>query len=112
MVSEPQVLAVPRAHPLAQRRAVCVEDVARVAVVDAETSAAGLTLVGAGRGVLPVGAHARRYSPRPDVVYVDLPDAANLIWGLVWHRDGATAPVRAFVRAAAELTPPKAGHDR
>ena len=104
LVSEAQVLAVPATHPLARRRSVSAADAAGIAVVSAETPAAALALVGAGRGAVALGAHARRYWTRPDVVYVALADAPLLDWGLVWHRDGASASVRAFARAAAELT--------
>ncbi|SEF25068.1 hypothetical protein SAMN05421837_102993 [Amycolatopsis pretoriensis] len=62
-----------------------------------------LTLAGAGEGVPPVGAHIRRYYPRPDVAYVPLADALRLEWGLVWREGSATARGRAFTEAAAEL---------
>ncbi|ROQ26251.1 DNA-binding transcriptional LysR family regulator [Streptomyces sp. PanSC19] len=62
-----------------------------------------LTLVGAGEGVFTVGAHARRYFARPDVVYVPFEDAEPVEWGLVWLADGATARVRAFGEAALDL---------
>jgi hypothetical protein len=62
-----------------------------------------LTFVGAGRGVFPVGAHARRYYPRPDVAYVPFDDAPPLEWGLLWRADGATARVHAFSQAAHDL---------
>ncbi|MFJ8623585.1 LysR substrate-binding domain-containing protein [Kitasatospora sp. NPDC093550] len=69
----------------------------------AETVQEALTLVGAGQGVLPVGAHARRYYPRPDVAYVPLDGAPPLEWGLVWPAEHTTARVRAFAEAAADL---------
>jgi DNA-binding transcriptional LysR family regulator len=65
-----------------------------------------LTLVGEGRGVLPVGAHARRYHPRPDVTYVPFDDAPPVRWGLLWRTDGATARVLAFAEAARDLLSP------
>ncbi|WP_170290431.1 hypothetical protein [Kitasatospora atroaurantiaca] len=63
-----------------------------------------LTLVGAGRGVFPVGAHTRRYYVRPDVACVPVRDAPPLEWGLLWPATGATARVRAFSEAATDLT--------
>ncbi len=62
-----------------------------------------LTLIGAGHGVFPVGAQARRYYARPDVAYVPIGDAPPLRWGLLWRADGATARVRAFAQAAQDL---------
>jgi hypothetical protein len=62
-----------------------------------------LMLVGAGQGVLPVGAHVRRYCARPDVSYVPFRDAPPVEWGLAWPRGRATARVLAFTRAAEDL---------
>jgi hypothetical protein len=62
-----------------------------------------LTLVGAGRGVLPVGAHSMRYDARPDVTYVIVRDAPPLRWGLLWRADAETARIRTFSRAAVGL---------
>ena len=59
-----------------------------------------LTLIGAGRGVFPVGAHAAWFHARPDVAYVPLSDAAPLRWGVVWAPAGGTARVRAFTDSA------------
>ncbi|WP_219466214.1 LysR family transcriptional regulator [Nonomuraea rhizosphaerae] len=61
-----------------------------------------LTLIGAGKGVFPVGAQARQYYARPDVVYVPFSDTPPLEWGLVWRAGEDTALVRAFVAAARE----------
>ncbi|MGV9356630.1 LysR family transcriptional regulator [Streptomyces misionensis] len=132
LVREARMLAVPAGHPFARRTTVSVEDLARVTVLripetlpeslrqdraplrtpagrpitpgpSAMTFNEMLTLVGAGEGVFPVGAHARRYFARPDVVYVPFEDAAPMEWGLVWLADGATARVRAFSEAARGL---------
>ncbi|HEY7045442.1 MAG TPA: LysR family transcriptional regulator [Nocardioidaceae bacterium] len=126
LVTEARMLAVPAGHPLAERTSVSVEDLADVTVVrtpdDLPDSlhppeAAGLlepvpgagsfqealTLVGAGRGVLPIGAHIRRYYTRPDVAYVVLRDAPPVHWRLMWRSDGATARVRAFAEVAHDL---------
>ncbi|MGB2570964.1 LysR family transcriptional regulator [Micromonospora citrea] len=132
LVSEARFLAVPVGHPFARRHAVSVEDLARVTVLQLpdtlpqslradrtpDTTPAGLpiptgrsaatfheilTLIGAGLGVFPVGANARRYYARPDVAYVRLHDAPPLHWGLLWRADGATARVRAFAEATHAL---------
>jgi DNA-binding transcriptional LysR family regulator len=122
LVRETRFLAVAAGHPFARRDAVPVADLARVTVLRCalpdpwlDEHAPGavvrpraglqelLTLAGAGEGVLPVGAHIRRYYPRPDVAYVPLDGAPWLEWGLVWRAGSATARVRAFAEAAAEL---------
>ncbi|GAA3396618.1 LysR family transcriptional regulator [Cryptosporangium minutisporangium] len=132
LVSEARMLAVPIQHPFARRSSVSLEDLARVTLlqlpdtlpdslrqdltprttpserpIDVGPSAATfnelLTLVGAGRGVFPVGAQARRYYARPDVAYLPFDDAPVLQWGLIWRADNATARVRAFTRAAHDL---------
>ncbi|MCG7526188.1 LysR family transcriptional regulator [Streptomyces sp. OfavH-34-F] len=132
LVREARMLAVPAGHPFARRAAVSVEDLARVTLLQVpgtlpeslrrdwapDRTPAGkpitlgpsamtfnetLTLVGAGEGVFVVGAHARRYFARPDVVYVPFGDAEPAEWGLVWSADGATARTRAFGEAALGL---------
>ena len=128
LVTEARMLAVPAGHALADRRFVSVEDLAGVTLLrppDAlpgSASPAGsrrgasvdhrargrsfqeiLTLVGAGRGVFEIGAHARRYYARPDVANVPFRDAPTVQWILMWRADGATARVRAFAEAAQEV---------
>lgn len=132
LVSEARMLAVPAGHPFARRPSVSVEDLARVAVLQLpdtlpaalrrdrtpSTTPSGrpiapgpsaatfnevLTLIGAGRGVFPVGAQTRRYYARPDVAYVPFSDAPPLRWGLLWRADNTTARVRAFVQATGDL---------
>ncbi|MCG5216038.1 LysR family transcriptional regulator [Streptosporangium sp. KLBMP 9127] len=132
LVSETRMLAVPSQHPFARRTSVSLEDLARVKVLQLpdtvpdslrddrtpHTTPAGrpiehgpaaatfnemLTLIGAGQGVFPVGAHSRRYYARPDVTYIPFSDAPPLQWGLLWRADGATARVRAFTEAAHDL---------
>lgn len=119
LVRELRFLAVAAGHPFARLDAVPAADLARVTVLRCalpdpwlDEHAPGaevrpraglqelLTLAGAGEGVLPVGAHIRRYYPRPDVTYVPLADAPRLEWGLVWRTE--TARVRAFADAAAD----------
>lgn len=132
LVREARVLAVPVDHPFAHADTVGVEDLARVTVLQLPESAAEsvradrspgqtpagrpvdlgrstgtlqelLTLVAAGEGVLPVGAHTGRYYARPDVAYVPFADAPAMEWGLLWRTDGASARVRAFAAAADDL---------
>jgi DNA-binding transcriptional LysR family regulator len=129
LVTEARMLAVPSGHPFADRQSVAVGELAGVAVLRAPDShpagqtpaelpmesgpAAGsfqeiLTLVGAGRGVFPIGAHMRRYYMRPDVAYVPLRDAQPVQWRLMWRADGATARIHAFAAAAHDLVSPAA----
>jgi DNA-binding transcriptional LysR family regulator len=126
LITEARMLAVPAGHPFATRTSVSVEDLAGATEVRTPddlpdspppgatarpigpTPAAGsfqeaLTLVGSGRGVLPIGAHIRRYYTRPDVAYVVLRDAPPVHWRLMWRSDGATARVRAFAEMAHDL---------
>jgi len=132
LMSEGRMLAVPAGHPLARREAVSLEDLAGVTMLQlpgnlpaslradrtpaatpagrpivagpvAATFNEALTLIGAGRGVFPVGEQARRYYGRPDVAYVPFRDAPPLRWGLLWRVDGATARIRAFAETAEGL---------
>ncbi|NJP43741.1 LysR family transcriptional regulator [Streptomyces sp. PRB2-1] len=131
LLSEPRMLAVPAGHELAARTSVSVEDLARTELLRAPCSLpdhwrepgsprltpAGrpipvgrsaatfqeiLTLVGAGLGVFPVGAHAVRFHARPDVAFVPFHDTPPLEWGPVWRASRATARVRAFAESAAD----------
>ncbi|WP_457028852.1 LysR family transcriptional regulator [Kitasatospora sp. P5_F3] len=104
LVTEAQLLAVPGGHRLAGRESVSVAELGELRLLAAETSLQeALTLVGAGQGVFPVGAHVRRYHPRPDVGYVRLDGAEPLEWRLHWRADGATARVRLFEEVMREL---------
>lgn len=132
LVREARMLAVPSGHPFARRASVSVEDLARVRLLQLPATmpdsyredrtprhtpagrpiepgpGAGsfnelLTLVGAGQGVFPVGAHTRRYYPRPDVAYVPFRDAPPVEWGLLWCAETETQRVRAFAKAARDL---------
>lgn len=134
LLSEPRMLAVPAGHPFARRGSVSVEDLARTEVLQAPCSLpdhwrapgsprltpAGraipvgrsaqtfqeiLTLVGAGQGVFPVGAHATRFHARPDVAFVPFHDTPPLDWGPVWRASRANARIRAFADAAAQAEP-------
>ncbi|MEO3807711.1 LysR family transcriptional regulator [Sphaerisporangium sp. B11E5] len=128
---EPSALAVAARHPFARRASVSMEDLAREpvlrpgevpgyldrSVVPARTPGGlpiergpgfgtvqeMLALVGAGRGVFPVPAHAARYDARPDVAYVPLEDGPPYEWRLIWRATARTARVRAFCRAARDF---------
>ncbi|MEW2129290.1 LysR substrate-binding domain-containing protein [Streptomyces sp. NPDC005435] len=131
LLTERRLLAVPSGHPLAREEAVSVEVLAEHPVVQyPEVTSAGfkrdrtpertpsgrpvpkgpagrtfsemLTLVAMGRGVLPVGEHARRYYPRPDLAYVPLHDAPPIRRGPIWRPDNTSARVREFVRATVD----------
>ncbi|MFJ9666932.1 LysR family transcriptional regulator [Streptomyces sp. NPDC101219] len=127
LIREAQVLAVPSDHPFTRGQRVRAADLARVPLVrlpghtsllprhradafsvvaegpSAETLQEALTLVGAGQGALPAGAHTRRYYPRPDIAYLPISDAPALEWALVWPAARHTARVRSFVAAADRL---------
>ncbi|KUL38916.1 LysR family transcriptional regulator [Streptomyces sp. NRRL F-4489] len=134
LLRESRVLAVAAGHPLAGERSVSLEVLADHPVIqypDATSvtfkrdrtpdhTPSGrpvpkgpvggsfsemLTLVAMGRGVLPVGEHARRYYPRPDLAYVPLHDAQPIERGLIWSEANTTARVRAFVSAATDAAP-------
>ncbi|MEU3962622.1 LysR family transcriptional regulator [Streptomyces buecherae] len=128
---EDPVLAVSARHPFARRAAVRLDDLARTPVlrprllgpeVDAlavpATTPGGhliergpdfgtiqemLALVGAGRGVYPVPAHAQRFDSRPDVVYVPIEDAPPFAWRLLWRTAATTHQLRAFAEAAQDV---------
>ncbi|MET9493023.1 LysR substrate-binding domain-containing protein [Nocardia sp. NPDC006630] len=107
LVSEAQIVAVPANHSLAQRRSVTFADLEHTTVLRGPATATEqLTLVGAGQGVLPIGAHARRYHPRPDVAYLPLRDAPPVRWALHWRTADNSVRIREFVRAAAVAAEP------
>lgn len=105
LVSEARFLAVPVAHPFARRDTLRRADLKGAALLTASslTTPEALTQVGAGTGVLPVGASTRRYHARPDVAYVHIVDAPPVETHLLWRADSATARVRAFAEAAQDL---------
>jgi DNA-binding transcriptional LysR family regulator len=65
-----------------------------------------LTLIAAGKGVFPVGEHAARFYPRPDIAYIPLRDAPLIHWGPVWLTANSSGRVREFARAAKATGPP------
>ncbi|MFI6940418.1 LysR family transcriptional regulator [Streptomyces sp. NPDC050418] len=132
LITEARVLAVAAGHPFARRSSLAPDDLARVTLLRhpdslppalredlapartpaglpieagavAGTSNELLTLVGAGAGAALVGAHTRRYAARHDVAYVPVEGLPPVVWGLVRNAGAASARVRAFAEAAAEL---------
>lgn len=125
LVREAWVLAVPISHPFARRETLEPEDLGRVTVLEvggmpridrpdgaagqngstpiAATLTEGLTLVGAGLGVLAVGASVPRYFPRPDVSYVPLIGGPSLEWALAWCSDQTNLRTLLFAEAAQQV---------
>lgn len=141
VLSEPRVLAVPVGHPLARRRGVSLEDLARVTVFgvtgpaprywwdfhvprrtpsgrtiprgqSVATFQVLLALIAAGQGVSPVAASVQRYYARPDIAFVPLDDAPHTQVALVWRTAGVTARIRAFAQAAADAVHANGGPAR
>ncbi|WP_020519466.1 LysR family transcriptional regulator [Catelliglobosispora koreensis] len=135
LLSESQLLAVPLEHPLAGCTEVTREVLADHSVVQmpdafpeearqyripattpsgrpvllgpkADTFPEILALVATGKGVFPVGEHAARFYPRPDIVYVPMPDAPPVQWAPMWLPANETALIRAFVDCAVEAAAP------
>ncbi|MBM7494055.1 DNA-binding transcriptional LysR family regulator [Micromonospora luteifusca] len=131
LLAEPQLLAVPRHHRLATRAEVTQDVLADHPVIQmpdtmpettrhyripkmtpsgrpvlqgpaANTFPEILALVAAGKGVFPVGAHAARFYPRPDIAYIPMPDAPLVQWAPVWLKTNETGIVRAFITCAVE----------
>lgn len=129
LVQEPLVLAIPTAHPLAQRDGLTVADLAAEpfvtydpaagSVVDAAVvrtcAAAGFTphrehlvnetatviaLVAAGLGVALVPASARALSLQ-GVTYRDLPDTESVTLALAWRHDDDSPLLANVLRALA-----------
>jgi DNA-binding transcriptional LysR family regulator len=129
LFSEPRLLAVGTGHPLARRKSVSVEDLAQgpiprasCSIPDhwddpghdrrtpagrpirsgprAETLEEVLALVGAGKGIFPVGQQVARFHARPDVAYVAFRDAPPLDWAPIWRAGHLTARIQAFCAAA------------
>jgi DNA-binding transcriptional LysR family regulator len=129
----PLSLAVPARHPLADRPSVPAEELAGHPLIRiagpaprywreaqsprltpggraipsgpaAGTIQEALALVAAGRGAMPLCVPTARRHVRGDVVFVPLTGLPDSALTLVWHRDRATARVRAFARAVAEGT--------
>lgn len=135
LLAEPQLLAVPAGHLLDGLTEVSREVMADHPVIQmpdtmpeesrryriptstpsgrpvllgpkADTFPEILALVAAGRGVFPVGEHAARFYPRPDVRYVPMPDAPPVLWAPVWLPGNDRGLVRAFVDCAMRVAEP------
>jgi DNA-binding transcriptional LysR family regulator len=131
LLAEPQLLAVPTGHQLAQCDEVTSETLADYPVVQmpdtfpeetrqyrvpkatpsgrpvrhgpkAETFPEILALIAAGKGVFPVGEHAARFYPRPDIAYVPISDAPPVQWAPIWLDSNETDLIRAFIACAGE----------
>ncbi|MFC4909739.1 LysR family transcriptional regulator [Actinomadura gamaensis] len=129
LLTEPRMLAVPADHALAAERSVPLAMLADHPLIQGLTDAPhtfrtdrfphrtpdgrpvtpgpqaasfgeALTLIAAGKGVFPVGAHAARFYPRPDIAYVPIHDAPPIAWGPVWLTANSSERIREFVRAA------------
>ncbi|MGW2308828.1 LysR family transcriptional regulator [Actinomadura luteofluorescens] len=127
----PLTLAVPARHPLADRPSVRAEDLAGHTLVRiagpaprywrdvqsprltpsggaipsgpaVSTIQEALAMVAAGRGALPLCVPTARRHARGDVVFVPLTGLPDSALALVWHRDRATARLRAFAGVVAD----------
>ncbi|MGW6060485.1 LysR substrate-binding domain-containing protein [Streptomyces sp. NPDC055189] len=130
--TEPVVLCVSSAHPLARRDAVSYEDLAdetvltgaapaywREALIPACTPSGRpipegpaafdgtqlLAIVASGEAVCPVHAHALRYYRRPDIAYVPIHDAPLGHWALSWLTSGETDQIRALAEVVDDVGP-------
>ncbi|MEU0588821.1 LysR family transcriptional regulator [Streptomyces sp. NPDC006132] len=119
----PQTVAVARDHPFASREAVSAAEVAETPLVTAgppapaywrtahapsavpgpavSTLQEGLTQVAAGRAGMLLCRPTASYHRREDVAFVPVEGVPESALGLVWHRDGESAAVRAFARTLA-----------
>jgi DNA-binding transcriptional LysR family regulator len=132
IATEPRVVALASAHPLAGRDTVTFADLRNESfIVNPMVSHGGpparwlaeqrrhglpgrvaaqarslqeiMALVGAGRGVCLVPAAAGLHDRRPDVVYVPVTDAEPAVVSLAWLPDRSSTTVRAFVATAREV---------
>ncbi|MFC8066777.1 LysR substrate-binding domain-containing protein [Streptomyces sp. NPDC057293] len=130
--TEPVVLCVSSAHPLAKRDSISYEDLAdeavltgaapdywREALIPAHTSSGRpipkgptavdgtqlLAIVASGEAVCPVHAHALRYYGRPDIAYIPIHDAPLSRWALSWHTNSETDRIRALAKVVEDLGP-------
>ncbi|HEX6352170.1 hypothetical protein [Actinophytocola sp.] len=54
--------------------------------------------------MFPVGEHAARFYPRPDITYIPISDAPPVQWAPIWLENNKADLVRAFVACAGEAT--------
>ncbi|MFI6641701.1 LysR family transcriptional regulator [Streptomyces sp. NPDC050504] len=124
---QPQTVAVSVRHPFAARTSVAAAELAAAPLISAAAPAPaywraahapsdapgptvrtlqeGLTLVAAERGAMLLCRPTAEYHGRRDVVFVPVEGVPDSVLGLVWHRDGETARVRAFARAVGGAVP-------
>jgi DNA-binding transcriptional LysR family regulator len=129
-----RVLAVAADHPLAERGAAFLEDLADSHVVDlgpeapeywvsamvpartplgrriprglaARTFHEILSLVAAGRRVHPLDEIAARYNKPPGIIFLPLHDAPALEWALIWRTTADNPTIRALAETTADLGP-------
>lgn len=133
LASDRRIVAVANDHPLAARDSVSVEDLADYATHDAgnklphayldtlipprtpsgrqirrrhlttPSPSQVLTLVATGEIVHPTISSFPDHFRHPGVTFVPIRDLPSMQAGLVWRKSAATAAVRAFARAAAEV---------
>ncbi|MEU6265795.1 LysR family transcriptional regulator [Saccharopolyspora shandongensis] len=129
LFTEPRTLAIAADHPLADKDAVSVEDLAEVPLLTIDGALPdyllehhvpthtpsghpigrgpavtnmqeALMLVAAGKGALLCAAHTANYFARPGVSYVRFMDADPVGYGLVWRAADNSGAVQAFARTA------------
>ncbi|MEW9552303.1 LysR substrate-binding domain-containing protein [Nonomuraea sp. NPDC050783] len=130
--TEPVVLALSPAHPLAGRESVSLEDLAdhtvmggarpaywREALVPTHTPSGRpipvgphvshfmemIPVIAGGEAMSPVHLHAARYMTRSDIAYVPIHDAPLSRWALVWRTAVETDLIRALARTAEDVAP-------
>lgn len=125
----PRLLALPRAHPLAARDSVSLNDLADIPligvpdstpsevaadrtptrtpdgrpirhVMSASTFQEAISLVGGGAGAFVLGDEGSCYRAYPRVTYLPIDDAPPLQGRLVWRESRENARIRAFNEAA------------
>lgn len=133
LYTEPFVLALSAAHPLASRESVSYEDLAgqtvttgarpeywRAAVVPPHTPTGKLIkpgprvtrfqemipIIASGEAMSPVHAQAARHYPNPDIAYIPIHDAPLAQWALIWRTDAESDLILDFAQAVREMGPP------
>ncbi|MFI6478671.1 LysR substrate-binding domain-containing protein [Nonomuraea sp. NPDC050663] len=132
VATEPIVLALSPAHPLANKESVSLEDLGdvtvmggarpdywREALVPARTPSGRpihvgpqvsntqqmIPILASGEAVSPLQAQATRFLARPDIATVPIHDAPACRWALVWRTAAETNLIRAFAATAEDLGP-------
>jgi DNA-binding transcriptional LysR family regulator len=133
IATEPRVIALANAHPLAIRETLTFADLRDEAFIvnpmlshdgpparwlaeqrrhglpgrvaaEARSPQEIMALVGAGRGVCLVPATAALHDRRPDVVCVPVTDAEPAVVSLAWLPDRSSPTLKAFVATAREVS--------